>query len=159
MSEDKSNGKVTVIVYPGFTYKESIIYGSDAAKMLDSVLNIKAVVPEFSIMERTFLSVYEFGLHDKMQAQAAREAEAFFDCVKGFCKTRAIDAVFDKCVGAIEDVIEEIKAEEPDVNTIIIVPMPTSDVTHVAYHDEKDYRIEKTDNSSLESCNVVLVIS
>ncbi|MBF0457625.1 MAG: hypothetical protein HQK99_07000 [Nitrospirae bacterium] len=159
MREDQSKGQITVIVYPGFTYKESITYGSDMAKMLGSVLNIKAVVPEFSIMERTFLSVYEFGHHDKMQAQAAREAEAFFDCVRGYCKSSAIEAVFDKCVGAIEDIIEEIKAEAPDANAIIVVPMPTRNVTHVAYNDEKDYRIEKTGNAQLNSCNVVLVIT
>ncbi|MEO5361309.1 MAG: hypothetical protein H7843_12835 [Nitrospirota bacterium] len=158
MSENQSKGKVTVIVYPGFTYKESITYGSDAAKMLDSVLNIKTVVPEFGISERTALSMYEFGVHGKIQAQAEREAEAFFDCVKGFCKTNAIEAVFDKGIGTIDDVIEEIKADAHGINTIIVVPMPTNNMTHIAYNDENDYRIEKTNNTPLKSCNVVLVI-
>ncbi|MBF0556428.1 MAG: hypothetical protein HQK96_18070 [Nitrospirae bacterium] len=158
MSGNQTKGTVTVIVYPGFTYKESITYGSDAAKMLDSVLIIKTVVPEFGIMERTALSMYEFGLHDEIRVQAEKEAEAFFDCVRVFCETSAIEAVFDKATGAIEDIIEEIKAESFGANTIIVVPMPTNNMTHMAYNDEKDYRIEKTNNAPLNSCNVVLVI-
>lgn len=156
MSEHQGNGKVTVIVYPGFTYKESISYGSDMAKIHGSVLNIKAVVPEFGISERAALSMYEFGLHDKILAQTVREAEAFFDCVKGFCKANGVEAVFDKAVGSVEDVIDDMMAEAPDTNTTIVVPMPTDKLTHIA--NKRDYKIEKTTKADLSNCNVVLVI-
>ncbi|MBF0320124.1 MAG: hypothetical protein HQL01_10035 [Nitrospirae bacterium] len=158
MNMSDNPATVTVIVYPGFTYKDSITYASEAARMLDSVLNIRGVVPAFGITERAALSMYEFGPHNKVEAQAIREAEAFFDSVKGFCKLNGIEAEFTRGTGTIEDAIEEIEAEAPGTNMIIIVPMPTNNMTHIAYSDERDYRLEKTNHAPHNNCNVVLVI-